>query len=185
MDQAVESGKKGVALEPASPEANMWLGEHLYAARQYDAAVKQLSSAVELGADNWFAHLYLGLAYEQSGNFPHAIEELQKANKLVENEIPWPLAELGHLYGRMGKTAEAERVLGELENWSKRSYVPPYFFALVNAGLGRKDQVFANLEKAYADRSMVLAGLKTDPEFDGVHGDPRYADLLRRMGLGQ
>jgi TolB-like protein/Flp pilus assembly protein TadD len=184
-DQAVESGKKGVALEPASPEANMWLGEHLYAARQYDAAVKQLSSAVELGADNWFAHLYLGLAYEQSGNFPHAIEELQKANKLVENEIPWPLAELGHLYGRMGKTAEAEHVLGELENWSKRSYVPPYFFALVNAGLGREDQVFANLEKAYADRSMVLAGLKTDPEFDLLHGDPRYADLLRRMGLGQ
>ena len=114
---------------------------------------------------------------------PHALQELQQSSKLAGDEIPWPLASLGHAYARMGKTAEAEQVLVDLDRWSKRSYVPPYFFAALYAGLGKKDDAFAWLEKAYADRSMVLAQINIDPDFESLHSDARYGDLLRRMGL--
>jgi len=182
-EQAIAMGKQGVELEPVSPEANTLLGMHLYLDRQYTPAIQQLRSTVDLGPDNWFALMWLGLAYEQSGDLTHAVEELQKSSKIVENEIPWPLAELGHTYARMGKTTDAERILNDLTRWSKRSYVAPYYFSIVYAGLGRNDQAFAWLEKAYADRSMVLTNLKVDPDFDLLHSDPRYSDLLGRMGL--
>jgi eukaryotic-like serine/threonine-protein kinase len=183
QDQAIASGKQGVALEPVSPEANAFLGMHLYMVRQYGPAIEQLRSTVDLAPDDWFAHMWLGLSYEYSGDVQHALDELQKSCKLAEAQIPFPLAELGHAYARMGNKSQAERVLAELDRWSKRSYVPPYFFALVYAGLGQKDQAFAYLEKAYEDRSMVLAALKVDPDFDSLHSDPRYQALLRRMGL--
>ena len=182
-DQAIAMARQGVEVEPVSPEANTLLGMNLYLTRQYDAAIKQLRSTIDLAPDNWFAHMWLGLSYEYTGDLPHAVEELQKSSKLVENEIPWPLAELGGLYARMGKRAEAEHILADLDRWSKRTYVPPYFFAIVYSGLGKKDQAFASLEKAYADHSMVLAALNVDPHFDPLHSDPRYGDLLRRMGL--
>jgi len=182
-DQALLMARQGVEVEPVSPEANTLLGMDLYQNRQYDAAIKQLRSTIDLAPDNWFAHMWLGLCYEYASDLPHALEELQKSNRLVENEIPWPLAELGHLYARMGKTAEAEHLLGDLDHWSKRTYVPPYFFAIVYSGLGQKKQAFASLQRAYEDHSMVLAGLKVDPDFDALHSDPRWGDLLRRMGL--
>jgi len=182
-EQAIAMGKQGVELEPVSPEANTLLGMHLYLDRQYAPSIQQLRSTVDLGPDNWFALMWLGVAYEQSGDLTHAVEELQKSSKIVENEIPWPLAELGHTYARMGKTTDAERILNDLTRWSKRSYVAPYYFSIVYAGLGRNDQAFAWLERAYADRSMVLTNLKVDPDFDLLHSDPRYSDLLGRMGL--
>jgi eukaryotic-like serine/threonine-protein kinase len=184
-DQAIAEAKQGVELEPVSPEANTLLGNILYLNRQYGPAIQQLHSTVDLAPDDWFAHMWLGLAYEYSGDFQHALDELQKSSKLAGDEIPYPLAELGHAYARVGKTGEAERVLTDLDRWSKRSYVPSYFFAMVCAGLGKNDQAFAWLEKAYAVHSMALATLKVDPDFDPLHSDPRYDDLLRRMGLPQ
>jgi hypothetical protein len=68
---------------------------------------------------------------------------LEKSSKLAENQIPWPLAELGHAYARMSNTSQADRVLADLDRWSKRNYVPPYLYAVVYAGLGKKDQAFA------------------------------------------
>jgi eukaryotic-like serine/threonine-protein kinase len=182
-DQAIAEAKQGVELEPVSPEANTLLGNILYLNRQYGPAIQQLRSTVDLAPDDWFAHMDLGLAYEYSGDFQRALGELQTSSKLAGEEIPYPLAELGHAYARVGKTGEAERVLADLDRWSKRSYVPSYFFAMVCAGLGRNDQAFAWLEKAYAVHSMALATLKVDPDFDPLHSDPRYGDLLRRMGL--
>jgi TolB-like protein/Tfp pilus assembly protein PilF len=182
-DRSIAMARRGVEVEPVSPEANTLLGMNFYLSRQYDSAIKQLRSTIDLAPDNWFAHMWLGLSYEYTGDLPHAVEELQKASKLVENEIPWPSAELGGLYARMGKRAEAERILADLDRWSKRTYVPPYFFAIVYSGLGKKDQAFASLEKAYTDHSMVLAALNVDPHFDLLHSDPRYRDLLHRMGL--
>ena len=84
-----------------------------------------------------------------------------------------------------GKKGKAEEILKELNERSKQSYVPAYDFAEVYIGLGDKEQAFASLEKAYADRSMVLTLLKVDPELDSLHSDPRFKDLVRRVGLPQ
>jgi Flp pilus assembly protein TadD len=128
--------------------------------------------------------MYLGLAYEQQGDLPNALEELQKASKLgLESEITSPLAKLGHLYARLGRKDEAEQVLKELTRRSERGYMPAYNLATVYVGLGRKEQALTFLEKAYADRCSMIPELKDDPEFDPLRSEPRFVALLRRMGL--
>jgi tetratricopeptide (TPR) repeat protein len=171
-------------LDPLSLETNALMGQNLYVARRYDQAIEQLRKTLDMEPNDWISRMFLGLAYEQKGDLPRALEELQKASK-VAADIPWPLAELGHAYALSGKKNDAENVLKDLESWSKRSYVPAYNVATVYVGLGEKEKAISFLEKAYADRSMILTYVKVDPELDSLHSDPRYADLLRRMGLLQ
>jgi hypothetical protein len=82
-----------------------------------------------------------------------------------------------------GKKAEAQKIIDELKNLSKRSYVPPYNIAVIYAGLGDKNQAFAWLERAYNERSFYLTWIKVDPHLDSLRSDPRFADLMRRVGL--
>jgi hypothetical protein len=92
---------------------------------------------------------------------------------------------LGHAYAVSGKKAEALKIIDGLKELSKSVYVAPYTIAIVYAGLGDKDQAFAWLDRAYDDRSGYLTWLTTDPQLDGLRSDPRFADLLRRVGLPQ
>jgi tetratricopeptide (TPR) repeat protein len=130
----------------------------------------------------WLSHMVLGMTYEQRGDLAGALEELQKANKL-ESEMPWPLAQLGYLYARLGRKSEAEQVLQELTRRSEGRYVSPYFFATVYVGLGRKEQALTSLEKGYADRSMFMTLTIDDPELDPLRSEPRFLALLRQMGV--
>jgi Flp pilus assembly protein TadD len=132
----------------------------------------------------WLSHMVLGLTYKQQGNPSGALEELQKTVKL-ESEMPWSLAELGYFYARSGRKREAEQVLRELDQLSKRRYVSPYFAAMVYVGLGRKEQALTSLEKGYADRSMFMTLIKVDPELDPLRSEARFVALLRQMGLEQ
>ena len=85
-----------------------------------------------------------------------------------------------------GKTTEAKKVLDHLNDMSARSYVTPYNFAVIYAGLGDKDQAFASFERAYADKtSFMVTHFKTDGYLDSLRSDPRFADLVQRMGLPQ
>jgi Flp pilus assembly protein TadD len=115
--------------------------------------------------------------------YKEAIAECQKAVSLSGGE-PSTLAGLGHAYAVSGKRAEAQRVLAELKDLSKRRYVAPLQIALIFAGLGDKVQALEWLERAYEDRSYRLTWVKADPPFDSLHNEPRFQDLLRRMGLG-
>jgi hypothetical protein len=92
---------------------------------------------------------------------------------------------LGHVYAVSGKKGEARTVLNELKQLSGQEYVPAYGIALVYAGLGEKDQAFAWLEKAYEEHAFKMAWLKVEPRWDSLRSDPRFADLLRRIGLPQ
>lgn len=103
----------------------------------------------------------------------------------VEHSIPWPLAELGHAYAVSGRKPDAESVMKEFEDWARKSYVPAYNLAEVEVGLGHKEQALSMLEKAYADRSMLLTLLACDPQFDGLHSTPRFKEVVRRVGLSR
>ncbi len=184
FEQGIEESRRGLELDPLSVETNAIMGANLYFARRYDRAIEQLVKTLDMEPNDWFSREFLGLAYEQKGDLPRALEELQKASK-AEAGIPWPLAELGYAYALSGKKSDAENVLRELEGRSKRNYVPAYNIATVYVGLGEKEKALSFLEKAYADHSMILTFVKVDPELDGLHSDPRYTDLLRRMGLPQ
>jgi len=182
VDEGIVESKRATELDPLSVEVNETVGQNLYNARQYDQAIEQLRKTLDMDPGYWLARMLLGSAYEAKGDLPRAIAEYEKARE-VESTIPWPLAELGHSYALAGRKGDAENVLKELERWSKRSYVPAYNFAEVYVGLGDKERALAKLEKAYADRSMLLTFVGADQEFDSLHSAPRYADLLRQIGL--
>jgi len=157
-------------------------GMALYAARANDQAMEVFRKSLELDSNDWFARMYLGLTYEAKGDLPRALAELQPAVKVVP-DFAWPLAELGHVYALSGRKADAEKILRQITDLSGKGYVPAYAFAEIYLGLGDRQNALASLEKAYDDRSMILAYVKADPEFDSLHSDPRFKALMRRMGL--
>jgi serine/threonine-protein kinase len=183
-EEGIKESKRALELDPLSTEAGATDGANFYFANQYGPAIDQLRKTLEMDPNSWFAHMFLGLSYEASGDLPHAIAECQRA-KETEATPPWPSAELAHAYAASGRKREAEEILKQLKERSRQSYVPAYNFAEIYIGLGDKEQALALLEKAYADRSMLLTFLKVDPEFDSLHSDPRFKDLLRRVGLPQ
>ncbi len=182
LEQGIEECRRGLAREPLSFLANEVLGRSLYYARRYDEAAQQLHAAIEMEPNYWLSHMVMGMTYEQQDKLSSALEEIQRANKL-ESEMPWPLAQLGYLYARLGRKIDAEQVLHELTRRSKQHYVSPYFFATAYVGLGRKEEALTALEKGYADRSMFMVMIKTDPELDPLRSDPRFVALLRQMGM--
>ncbi|HLE63794.1 MAG TPA: protein kinase [Pyrinomonadaceae bacterium] len=184
-EEALAEAKRGQQLNPVSPEANIFVGSVLVFARQYDQAIPQLKSAIELDKSYWFGYYFLGRAYEQKGRIPEAIEVFQRALDLEkDNAENW--ANLGHAYAISGKRAEALKIIDHLNELSATSYVAPYNIAAIHAGLGNKDEAFAALDRAYNERSALLAiYLTNDPRMDSLRSDPRFNELGRRIGLPQ
>ncbi len=182
VDASIAETRRALELEPLSIEINLTIGLHLVNLRRPDEAINRLRETLELDQNHWWALVGLGQAYMQQGNFPEALVKMNKAS-LIENDITDPLAYLGYAYAVSGRKEEARKVIDELKLRSKRSYVNPYFIAMVYAGLDEKDQAFALLEKACKDRNSLVLNLNVDPEFDNLRSDPRFADLLRRVGL--
>jgi serine/threonine protein kinase/tetratricopeptide (TPR) repeat protein len=182
-DQALAEAKRSVQADPFSPLANFIVGSVLVFTRQWDPAIEQLRSAKELEPTFWFNPCFLGRAYEQMGRMPEAIAEFQSALELdKDNTEIW--SGLGHAYALSRNRTEAQKVLDHLKNISAHSYVSPYSFAVIYAGLGEKDQAFAWLERAFNERSYFMAVyLPTDARLDSLRADPRFAALQRRVGL--
>ena len=182
LDEALALAKRAEEIEPLSLANSTNVGLALYLARQYDQAIEQLRRVLDTDANFPPAHLFLGLAYEQKGMFEEAIAEFQKGSSLSGGE-PTMVGALGHAYAVSGRKDRAQNVLAELKQQSRRRYVAPFEIAVIYIGLGEKEQAFEWLEKAYRDHSSWLIWLKVDPRFDSLHGDSRYRDLRRRMGL--
>jgi Flp pilus assembly protein TadD len=134
----------------------------------------------ELDRNSFLAHRYLGLAYLFKGQNEQAIAELQKT---VDPQSGFGLDLLGCAYGIAGRKSEALKTLAELQALAGRKYIPPHSFAYIYAGLGDKERAFEWLEKGYTGRDDSLTRLKTEPLFDSLRSDPRYPDLMRRVGL--
>ena len=183
-EEGINESKRALELDPLSTEVSSTHGANFYYGRQYGPAIGQLRKTLEMDPNSWFARMFLGLSYEASGDLPRAIAECQKARE-IETTIPWPSAELAHAYAASGRKSEAEEILKQFKDRSRQSYVPAYNFAEIYIGLGDKEQALASLEKAYADRSMLITFIQVDPQFDSLRSDPRFEDLLRRVGLPQ
>ena len=181
FDEAQAEMKRTLESDPLN-DFGMWgLGDSFYFARQYEHAIEQYRRAIGVEPKLYWSRLMLGWAYEQQGKYSDAIAELNQAYRL--NDGPQVLASLGHAFAVSGQRIEAQKALTDLQETAKRRYVSPYDLATIYAGLGEKEQALASLEKAYEDRSGWLAlWLKVDPKFDILRSDPRFHDLLRRIG---
>ena len=184
FDEAKAERKRALELDPLSPMLNWVAGATPYFAGQYDEAIAQLEKTINLEPHFPPTYFQLGQAYEQKKMYREAIATYQKGITEAER-IPHLVAALGHAYALSGERDKANKILDELREMSKQRYVSPYLIAIVYVGLGDKDQAFAWLEKAYQDRSAFLIWLKVEPLFDNLRSDPRFQDLLRRVGLPQ
>jgi TolB-like protein/Tfp pilus assembly protein PilF len=183
-DQAIAECERARQIDPLSLEANTLLGLSLIFARRYDQALEQLHETVEMEPNFWFAHYNLGIVYATTGKLQEAISELRTARQL-EGSILEIVGTLGWAYGIAGQREEAIRVLDELSEQAQRQYVPPYDIAVVHVGLGDNDRAFAWLEKMYVERSYMVTFLRVLPQFDSLRSDPRFAALLKKVGLEQ
>ena len=181
--EALVEAKRGQQIAPLSSLGNFFVASVLVFTRQWDPAIAQLHSDIDLEPNFWFDHCFLGRAYEAKGRLPEAIAEFQNALALdKDNTEIW--SGLAHAYALAGNKAEAQKVLSHFNELSTHNYVSPYSRAIIYAGLGEKDQVFAWLDRAFQERSYFLAVyLPTDSRLDSLHADPRFVDLKRRVGL--
>jgi DNA-binding winged helix-turn-helix (wHTH) protein len=168
--------------DPLSLAVNTDLGFHYYYTGRYGEAVKQLKFVLELNKDFPPAHLWLGRTYQELGRLNDALSEFQR----VEEKLPqWPVSIVarGFVAGVAGRTKEAQDTLVELQRLAGSKFVTSYGVALVHAGLGQRDSAFAWLNKAFDERSHWLVWLRLDPRWKDLRSDPRFAELVSRVGF--
>jgi tetratricopeptide (TPR) repeat protein len=175
---------KSNELDPGPSSAMTESGAY-YQLRDYEGLVESSRRGVASYPNEWVEHHSLGVGYEGTGKRLEAISEYQKAIEMSNGDQD-ATASLAHAFAGIGRRAEAEKILRDLEQKSKSTYVSPYIFATVYAGLGEKDKAFEFLERAYQERSLDLSWhLKADLRIDNLRSDPRFQTLLRRVGFPQ
>jgi len=143
-----------------------------------------MQKALELDPSFSDASLVLARAYLTQGMYQQAISELEKVRMLNGKEA-LVLGALAHVYARAGQREEALKLLGELKRIEaeERGFVPPFGIIWAYAGLGDKEQAFAWLERAYEERADRIVWLNSDPLLEPLRSDPRFHELVRRVGL--
>jgi TolB-like protein/DNA-binding winged helix-turn-helix (wHTH) protein/Tfp pilus assembly protein PilF len=162
--------------------AAMTDSETYYQLRDYPKLIEASKRGLLLDPKDWFQHQTLGIGYEGTGKLQEAISEYQQAIAMSgDSESAVALA---HALRAIGKKTEAEKILRDLERKAKASSASPYTLATIYAGLGENEKAFEFLEKAYSEKSLDLVrSIKSDMLLDGLRPDPRFQDLLRRVGL--
>jgi tetratricopeptide (TPR) repeat protein len=150
-------------------------------ARRTAEAEAECRRALELDPNFWRAMVGLGLRYEEDGRYEEAIACFERAKELSEG-IPNAIGALGHAYALAGRRADAQRLLGELDELAERRYLSPWGRALTYLGR-RGDRVFDWLERSCGERIAWVTYLATDPRFDPLRSDGRFRSLLQRLGL--
>lgn len=182
FDEALEKIEVALELDPLSLPIADGIGEFLYFARRYDEAIAQFRKTLEMEPNFLPTRIHLGHAYEQSGMFSKAEEQFVKARQIAGESID-ALAAVGHTYALSGRKGAALEVLAELTEMSKQRYVSPYEIALMHTALGKPDEAFQWLEKVYDERVEWLIFTNVDPRLDPLRNDPRFVDLMRRVGF--
>jgi TolB-like protein/DNA-binding winged helix-turn-helix (wHTH) protein/Flp pilus assembly protein TadD len=182
-DEAITEIRKAQELDPLSPVIATDLGKELYFVRKYDEALVELRRALELNANFVGAHNWISDTLLEKGMYREAVVELEKTKPFKEERVY--IRQTAYLYARSGRQAEARAALAKSLQLSQGKPVSSGAVALTYAALGDKEQAFSWLEKAYTERSSFMTSLKYWSVFDPLRGDPRFADLLRRVGLPQ
>ena len=158
------------------------IANSLYMAREYDRAIEECRKANTLNPDYFLLHYVLGRSYAQKRMYAKALSVLRRAvNNHAGNLLL--VTALGHTYAVSGNKAKALGMLKELKDLRKKRYVPPIYLAAIYAGLNEKDQAFEWLEKSFQERSDGMTYLKIERLFDSLHSDPRFQDLMQRVGF--
>jgi tetratricopeptide (TPR) repeat protein len=183
FDQAEGEMRLALELDPLSLVINRNLGMSLYYARRYDLALEQLQKTLEMEPTFSLAHAGLGEVYVQKAMYEEALKEFEREKRVRKGLNPLVETWKGVTYAKMGKEGKARKILADLLERSKKAYVPPILAASLSFALGENDRGFEWLEKGYKEHDSTLLEIKVDPRFDGVRSNPRYKELLKKVGL--
>jgi serine/threonine protein kinase/Tfp pilus assembly protein PilF len=188
FDEGIRETKRAQELDPVSTQTMGGLGHAYLVMRRYDESIPHFQTALDLYPNAAFIRAQLAWSYVMKGMYPQALAEYDKIaepDKAVAAENQLVADGLGWVYAVSGRRAEALKIAREVEELSSHAYVDFYQLATIYAGLGEKDEAFRLLEKGYEERSAGMLYLAIDPFWDEMRSDPRYTDLLRRIGLPQ
>jgi TolB-like protein/Tfp pilus assembly protein PilF len=174
--------KRAIELDPLNARNSALEVQFLIHAGRTDEALARLRKTFELDPNFWLAHLFAASAYIEKGMFDEAIAEARKAEEL-SGVSSHPIAFEGYALAKSGKQAKARAVLAALLQLSTKRYVSPYSIAMIYNGLDERDKSLAWLERGYAQRDHKMVFLKVEPKWNNLRDDPRFQDLLRRVGL--
>jgi TolB-like protein/DNA-binding winged helix-turn-helix (wHTH) protein len=181
-DEALAEGKRARELDPLSPNASTAPVYELLLARQFDQAIEAAKKLLEQDQSNPDLHALVGYTYKRKGQYREAIAAYQEAIKLGDDSRDTQI----YLGGAYAKTDEPEKtrvILKQLE--AGKEYVSPVGLAILYAALGERERALALLERAYSAHDQQLIWLGIDMGFDSLRSEPRFQDLLRRVGVAQ
>jgi TolB-like protein/Tfp pilus assembly protein PilF/predicted Ser/Thr protein kinase len=180
--ESIEAFRNALKFDPLSAYHRNCMGIAYLKKEEIGQAESSIKKAQELEPESPLNYYYLGFLRERQGRLEEAILSWQKAVQ-YSNRLPTFLAALGYGYGKSGQTDKAHEILEELEWKSRDGHIAAMDISKVYAGLGDSDRAFALLEEAYTNRESWILGLKLDPGFDTIRDDPRFLNLLSRIGV--
>jgi TolB-like protein/tRNA A-37 threonylcarbamoyl transferase component Bud32/Flp pilus assembly protein TadD len=182
-EEAIKESQIARNLDPLSPRIGLAAGLCLYYARRYSQAIEELNKTLELDPNHLGIYSALGNAYEATGKYEEAIraflQSIERSGGSKDRDV-----DMASCYALMGKRDEAREMLDHLIAYSKENYVPSSSIAMVFSTLGDKEQTFFWLEKAFRERDpQLIEIIRGQHRFDPLRSDPRFTDLLKRIGL--
>jgi len=181
IEEALSSAQRARELDRFG-SAHGGLAWILFQSRRYDEAVRELHSSLAVHPNNAGVLWLTGFTLVLKGQPNEAIPLLEKAAVLADRSSGF-IDVLAAAYARAGRRSDALHILAELKKRRQQGYVPAASFVIVYLGLGENEEAFSWLGEAYKERSNILQFVKVHPLFDPLRGDPRFADLVHRVGL--
>jgi TolB-like protein/tetratricopeptide (TPR) repeat protein/predicted Ser/Thr protein kinase len=181
-DESIAEAKLALEVDPLSMLTNQMLGNAYSSARHYHPAIAQYQKGLDLYPHDSSLQYQLAWAYVYSGAIEKGIEGI-RSSLVAEGGDPNLSPDLAYINAMMGKRGQTRQILNHLLALDRKYPVSPGLIALVYIALDDREQALTWLEKAYRQHSSMMTWLKTDPRFDGIRGEPRFQELMRRVGL--
>ena len=182
QDEAWAQINQALRLDPLSLPSNAEAVRTLYYARDYDRAIEQGRKALQLDPNYYRTHFWMARAYAQKGMHAEAIAESENILQAIPDSSVG-LTEVAYSLAVGGRQPEARRILQHLEEKTNHDFVPAYDFAVIHLGLHEPDAAFDYLQKAYQERDYTMVILEVEPRLDSLRSDPRFQNLVRKVGL--
>jgi TolB-like protein/DNA-binding winged helix-turn-helix (wHTH) protein/Tfp pilus assembly protein PilF len=190
FDEGAAEARRAQEIDPLSPNMHIYAGWNFFNARQYDRSIEEAHKAIDLDPNVSMAYNIIARACAQKQMYNDAIAAGEKAKtisnqgiSMMSKEHPLSLASLGYAYAVSGRADEARQIIEALEKLSTVTYISANHLAVIYAGLGQNDRVLEYLEKTFEERDEMQRFVKVSPIFDRLHSDPRFANLLLRVGF--
>jgi len=182
FEESIRHYEDALSLDPFSLQINMNLATTYFLRGEYERSIALLKKTGELEPNYMPIHFVLGCVYIEQGRLEEAIAEFQIIHKM-DKEAYLALGFMGYAYALLGQRVEAETVLNVLQDISHRKYVSPYSILVIHLALGPPERVFELLEQLFEERNDWLVWLKVSPELKALRSDPRFKDVLNRVGF--